>query len=476
MRAAKPHSLPHQQQGTRFLRSRNAAALFDEQGLGKSKQLVDAVAQDIHAGAVDAALIICPNTLKTTWGEEIERHSSLPYAISGAGKTARRQAFRSLKAAFYIINYEAVTTELVSLRALLRFKRIVLVLDESHRIKTPGAKITRAVLALRSDAAKRYIMTGTPVANRPDDLWSQLFFLDDGASLGCTFEVFKARYRSGPGYRRIDEIRDRLASISLRREKEGTIALPPKTVTRVAIKLSGAQLAMYDCLRSELELWVHNLSGEQVLAQAENILSRLVRLAQLASNPALLDAKYAETPAKFYALDEIVALCKEQSAGKTIVWTSFVPNIPLLASRYRYLKPVTLFGDMDGKSRDNAINAFKQDATVRIMIANPAAAREGLTLTEARTAVYLDRTFNLVDYLQSQDRIHRMSQIHPCEILLLIAERTIDEFIDFSLLQKHRLARYTQADCDEISASDLALDKPDLLRALCRNDPANGHS
>ncbi len=100
------------------------------------------------------------------------------------------------------------------------------------------------------------------------------------------------------------------------------------------------------------------------------------------------------------------------------------------------------------------------------MIANPAAAREGLTLTEARTAIYLDRTFNLVDFLQSQDRIHRMSQEHPCQIVLLVAENTIDEFIDFSLSQKHRLAKYTQADTNEISEVDLALRKPDILRAL----------
>lgn len=103
---------------------------------------------------------------------------------------------------------------------------------------------------------------------------------------------------------------------------------------------------------------------------------------------------------------------------------------------------------------------------VRLLIANPAAAREGLTLTQARIAIYVDRTFNLVDFLQSQDRIHRLSQSRPCQILLLTAEGTIDEFIDFSISQKHRLARYTQSDSDHISHADLALQKPDLLRAL----------
>jgi SNF2 family DNA or RNA helicase len=121
---------------------------------------------------------------------------------------------------------------------------------------------------------------------------------------------------------------------------------------------------------------------------------------------------------------------------------------------------------MDNKSRDCAVSAFKKDPRVRLLIANPAAAREGLTLTQARTAIYIDRTFNLVDFLQSQDRIHRLSQTKPCEIILLTAERTIDEFIDYSLGQKHRLARYTQRDSSEISQADLALEKPDILRAL----------
>ena len=104
---------------------------------------------------------------------------------------------------------------------------------------------------------------------------------------------------------------------------------------------------------------------------------------------------------------------------------------------------------------------------MRLLISKlAAAAREGLTLTEANVAIYLDRTFNLVDYLQSQDRIHRISQTRACEIVLLLAAGTIDEFIDFSLEQKTRLARYTQLDTDEISASDLSLEKPELLKAL----------
>ncbi|HTE39821.1 MAG TPA: DEAD/DEAH box helicase, partial [Steroidobacteraceae bacterium] len=377
-----------------------------------------------------------------------------------------RDAFRSLRANFYIIYYEAVAAEVVSLRALLRFKRIAVVLDESHRIKSPNAKVTRAVLSLRREATKRYIMTGTPVANKPEDVWSQLLFLDDGARLGESFDAFCAHYKSNEGgYRRLDELRAHLADIAIRREKEGTVALPSKIIVRVPVDLAPVQRQMYDTMRADLELWVTRLSGEEVLTQAENILTRLIRLAQLASNPQLIDARYVETPAKFLALDTLIN-DRLPIANKIIVWSSFVSNIDTLVARYTHYKPVAIHGEMTNDARNESIRVFKQDPTVRLMIANPAAAREGLTLTESSCAIYVDRTFNLVDFLQSQDRIHRLSQSKDCEIVLLLAQDTVDEFVDFALCQKHRLARYTQNDVDEVSAEDLTLSKPDFLRAL----------
>lgn len=460
-------TLAHQADGTSFLRANERAALFDEQGLGKSKQLIDAAAAEIASGSLDGALIVCPNGLKSTWADEIERFSTLPHAVFGAGRKARQVAFRSLRAAFYVINYEAVAAELASLRALLRFKSMALVLDESHRIKTATAQVTKAVLALRGDAARRYVLTGTPVANKPQDLWSQVYFLDDGEALGATFEQFRKRYCTADGgYKNVDELRERMAGLSLRRLKERTLQLPTKNFSRMQVALTGRQKEMYAGMRNELELWVQSMSGEQVLKDAEVILARLVRLAQLASNPRLLDAGYDQVPAKFTALDSLLSTYTEAPDQKVIVWTSFVENISALAERYRAYNPVMLYGEMDTDTRDSSVKAFRRDKQVRLLIANPAAAREGLTLTEANVAIYLDRTFNLVDYLQSQDRIHRISQTRPCDIILTVATSTIDEFIDYSLEQKHRLAKFTQRDIDTIAPSDLALQKPDLLRAL----------
>ncbi|MBS0418666.1 MAG: DEAD/DEAH box helicase [Proteobacteria bacterium] len=459
-----PASLPHQIAGTRFLRENERAALFDEQGLGKSKQLIDAVSAEVANATLGGALIVCPNGLKTKWAEEVERFSTLPYAVFGSGRKARRVAFRSLRAAFYIINYEAVHAELASLRQLLRFKPMALVLDESHRIKTPDSKVTRAVLQLRTEAHRRYILTGTPVANKPEDVWSQAFFLDDGVALGTTFEEFQRRFCTGGGYQSVDEMRERIMHLALRRTKEGSLELPPKQFHRVSVELSGRQRALYEQMRDELAVWVRSLSGEDVQKHGELIFTRILRLAQIASNPGLIDAGYDEVPTKLAALDDLLEAYTTER--KVIVWSSFVGNIQAVAARYPHLKPVRIYGEQDSAARDHAVRTFRGDPSVRLLVANPAAAREGLTLTEANVAIYLDRTFNLVDYLQSQDRIHRISQTRECDIVLLLAAQTVDEFIDFALEQKHRLARFTQKDVDHIDADDLALRKPDILQAL----------
>ena len=460
-------TLPHQTEGTAFLRSRNYAGLFDEQGLGKSKQLIDAIAAEITEGAIRGAVIVCPNGLKTNWAEEIEHFSSLPYAVFGAGRKARRQAFQSLAAAFYVINYEAVAAELPSLRALLRFKPMALVLDESHRIKTPESKVTKALLKLRDEASRRFILTGTPVANKPEDLWSQVYFLDSGDALGETFEEFRERYGSGPtGYRDMEVLRERIGALSIRRLKDHAVDLPDKTFERQTIELSARQKSMYIRMRNDFEVWVRTLEGEEVLRHAEAILARLVRLAQIASNPALLDAEYQEVPAKFAALDALLNERLSEAHQKIIIWTSFVGNVTTLAARYEKLGTVMLHGQMTNEERDVAVHSFRQDAGAKLLVANPAAAREGLTLTEANVAVYLDRTFNLVDYLQSQDRIHRISQSKPCQVILLIAESTVDEFIDYTLEQKHRLACFAQNDTEVIATADLRLEKPAVLQAL----------
>ncbi len=254
---------------------------------------------------------------------------------------------------------------------------------------------------------------------------------------------------------------------SLRRCKDDVLELPEKKYTNVYVELSGKQLEQYNKLREELRIEVQDMDGNRVIDEADNILKKLLRLTQIASNPHMVDKSYNGTPAKFNTLDDLLEEITSRGE-KAIVWTSFVENITTLRSRYKKYNPLIIHGDVPIKERAEAVKAFQESDKNEVLIANPAAAREGLTLTRANNAIYLDRNFNLVDYLQSQDRIHRISQTKPCNIYKIIGKHTIDEYIDRVIEVKTDIAAFVQSDRKELrpDSSEFLLNKKELLTIL----------
>jgi len=209
---------------------------------------------------------------------------------------------------------------------------------------------------------------------------------------------------------------------------------------------------------------IENLDGDIILDQSEDLLKKLLRLAQLASNPKLIDQSYNEEPCKFPALYNLVEgiIANEQ---KVIIWSNFVDNIRTLNKKFQSYGSQMIFGDIPVDRRNIIVKRFRTDPNYKVLIANPAAAKEGLTLTSANNAIYLDRNFNLVDYLQSQDRIHRISQTKECNIIKLLARNTIDEYIDQILTRKQSLAAYIQGDLDFINLKN-NYSKEELLELI----------
>ena len=154
--------------------------------------------------------------------------------------------------------------------------------------------------------------------------------------------------------------------------------------------------------------------GEHIVEDnAEDILKRLLRLVQVASNPKLVDQSYTATPGKF---PRFLSLLKEATGAgsKAIVWTSFVDNADWLGGQLAAFNPAIVHGDKDIDERNAAVRTFKTDKECRILVATPGAAKEELTLTVANHAIFYDRSFSLDDYLQAQDRIQRISQGQTC--------------------------------------------------------------
>lgn len=464
----KTQALPHQIEAISYINSHREVALFDEQGLGKTKIVIDSLCNSMKIGDIEGALVVTPMSLIYNWEQEVHKHSFLiPVVLRG---TDREKRYKFMTGAnFYITNYEAIVAETYRIKRFCKCQKVAIVLDESARIKDPTTKIAQALFQLRPYSLKRIIITGTPVANKPIDLWSQFYFLDSGKLLGCDFNNFKARYNEkNPLYKEhLDELKNIISEHSIRRCKDNVLELPDKKLVNLHVNLIGKQLELYNKLREELRIEVQNLNGDIIIDEAENILKKLLRLTQIASNPFLIDKGYKETPAKFVLLDILLNDIVEKKE-KAIIWTSFVENISILKNRFAQYKPLVIHGKIPLKDRAEAVKAFQESEKNMIMIANPSAAREGLTLTRANNAIYLDRNFNLVDYLQSQDRIHRISQTKVCTIFKILAHNTIDEYIDKIIDLKKEIAGYVQGDLGILrdESHEFLLNKNELLSML----------
>lgn len=465
---AKTKALPHQTEATNFIYEHQEVALFDEQGLGKTKIVIDALCLSMRRGEIEGVLVVAPMSLLYNWEQEVIKHSFLIPIVLKGSKREKRYKFMT-GANFYITNYEAVIAETLRIKRFCKSRKVAIILDESARIKDPSTKTAQALFQLISFSTKRIIITGTPVANKPFDLWAQFYFLDEGKLLGPDFDLFRARFneRNSNYKEQLKDLKDVVSNNSIRRCKDKTLELPEKKFINCYVELEGKQLSLYNELREQLRIEVTRLNGEIVIDEAENILKKLLRLTQIASNPALIDKGYSDTPVKFILLD---TLLKEivSKGEKAIVWTNFVENIMILKTRFSQYRPLVIYGAIPIKDRAETVRNFQVSDKNMIIIANPAAAREGLTLTRANNAIYLDRNFNLVDYLQSQDRIHRISQTKECNIYKILAKNTIDEYIDRLVEVKQDIAGYVQGDTPVLKeeSHEFLLNKQELLSIL----------
>lgn len=465
---SKTTALPHQIEAINYIYLKDTIALFDEQGLGKTKIVIDALSLAMKEGHIEGVLVIAPMTLLYNWEQEVNKHSFLiPIVLKGTGREVRYKFLTG--ANFYITNYESVIAEIQKIKRFCKSRPVAIVLDESARIKDPETKTAEAIFQLSSLSTKRIIISGTPVANKPFDLWAQYYFLDNGILLGTDFKKFKALFSNNNSNLEINlkELKEKVNANSIRRLKNDVLELPEKKYNNYSVEIVGKQLELYNQLRNELIIEITNIQGEIIIDESNSILKKLLRLTQIASNPRLIDKSYNETPAKFIKLDEILEQIRARNE-KAIIWSCFVDNIILLKKRYSKYSPLVIYGDIPIEERSHLVIEFQNNETNKIMILNPSAAREGITLTKANNAIYLDRNFNLVDYLQSQDRIHRISQEKECTIYKLIAKDTIDEYIESFVDVKKEIASFIQGDVKKIKTEtfEFLTNKSELLKVL----------
>ena len=474
--ALKHEAFAYQLEAVNAVKDLEFAAIFHEQGLGKTKVAIDLIVHWLSNRQLDTALIVAKKGLLDNWQRELATHSQLVPRVLTNNRNGNFYVFNS-PARVILAHYEVVKAEMERMQLFLRTRNVGAILDESTKIKNPNAALTRAFLDLAPLLTKRVIMSGTPVSNRPYDIWAQIKFLDGGAALGDDFGEFKrsvnlsndlagAESRQRALEFQLQRIFQSVSRFAVRETKASAeINLPDKVVHSVVTEWEPRQLDLYRQVKESLRAIIFQ-GGILKVDQSDVVLKRLLRLVQVTSNPNLFDASYQVVPGKLEPLLELVASIVKDGE-KCIVWTAFVQNVEWLARILRRYNPQLVHGMLSTKEQTEAVRTFLSDPSAKVFIATPGSAKEGLTLTVANHAIFYDRLFGLDDYLQAQDRIHRISQDRVCHVHNLIMRDSIDEWIEALLHSKRIAAQLAQGDVDtETYQKEMSYEFGDILRAI----------
>lgn len=462
-------------------------ANFSVPGAGKTTSLLAIHAIERVADMPLKLLVVAPRNAFISWDEEIELclgpESSMVRLTGGHSRIA---ALLREDPDIVGITYQQLPLVIADVQAFERRNRVHLVLDESHRAKGGSRGVQgAAVLAIAPLARRRDILSGTPMPQGITDLGPQFDFLWPGHSLCSSFE----RSDSDDQAVQVQQANAALSPFFVRTKKcELGLAKPVLHLKRV--QLGAQQRELYELMRSEAARLASGFDRTD-RSKLRALGKQVVRMIQAASNPQLLLSSLErgngvlagdhelifllrsmlrdEMSAKLVELDALIAGLLADADAKVVVWSSFVGNVDYLVSVYSRFNAVGIHGgvptgdDEDLAFREARIKRFNTDPDCRVMVGNPAACGEGISLHRAcHNAVYLDRTYNAAHYLQSVDRIHRLGLPKDVDtnVFLLIAENTIDESLDLRVTQKIA-ALGALLDDDQLKA--LAYDPEDIV-------------
>jgi SNF2 family DNA or RNA helicase len=449
-------------------------ALWHEMGCGKTKIAIDTASWLWLNEKIDALLVIAPNTIHANWSNrEIPTH--MPdevfsrarvmtwYSVKAKNKKTQRDLEGLLEhrgLAVLVATYDSMMTEAGS-KAIKRFlqdRKCMYVLDESGRIKTPGAKRSKRIIASSSYAPYRRVLSGTPVDNNPLDVYNQVKFirpdvwLDRGLS---NFAVFKQEYgiwerrRTGAGqqfdallrYRNLEDLYQVLRDTGDRRLKSEVLDLPSKIYTSVEFELDPKQAKMVKDMKKDYYAWL----DDQALVTVDLALVRLLRIQQASCGYIKDDMGNQHRVGKNNRLKALKEVLEDNDAP-TIIWARFSWDVDEIRS-YLGSRAVYFDGRTSDEEREEAITSFQHDGSVNYFVAKASAAGEGLTLHRAKQVVYYSNSFSLRERLQSEDRAHRagMSK-QPVTYVDLVGKGGVDDYIITALRRKIDLADIVTGD------------------------------
>lgn len=463
-------SYKHQEEIVDLSKTMPNLALFWDCGTGKSKGLIDIIRHKYNTNkGVMPTLILSPLVTLFNWKNEFKIWSKVPSekicVIDCSGKKRITKITRQLEKdrnCIVVVNYEALQND-EFYNLLLSWRPEIVVADEIHLLKNHKSKRAKKAVSIADKAKYRYGLTGTPILNSITDVFFQYRFLDGGKTFGKSFWVFQDKYmydenaawKSRPGYfpkmsprpEKFDELQEKMYKIASRVRKEECLDLPPLVRMTKPVDLSKEQARMYKQMQQEFITFVKDQQDacKSKAVVANLALTKALRLQQIVSGFVMTEEgkeiEIEDNP-RLKLTEEIVqSLIPEH---KVIIWCSFKNNYAQLGRMLKRLKigHVFITGEMSLAQKQEAMNDFRTDKGVRVVVANRRAGGIGINLVEASYSIIFSRNFSLGEEKQSEARNHRGgSQVHKRITKIdLVARGTIDELVADALNNKQKLS------------------------------------
>jgi len=445
---------PYQKVGAAFLYKVGSGLLGDDMGLGKTVQSL-AVCEKAQAKKV---LIFAPSAVKWQWAGEIERflprdtwHAppSVEYPYSGPDSPPRYSETHYIKVIegnagerkeawhgdyrFYIANYELLLRDFNEMDCR---EWDVIIADEATRISNVNAKQTKAIKKLR--AARRIALTGTPISNRTQEIWSLIDFCQPGV-LGSYWDFqnrycIKNKWGGIMSYQNMDELKDRLKRYMIRRlKKDVLLELPEKISTDIPFALDDDEKFLYDKIRKEILFDINKEDINKIHnpMTIQYTLVKLLRLRQLTDSMELLGESTQSTK-----LDVLREKLEETLQGdrKAIIFTQFSKMADILERELAEWGVLKISGDVKEEYRD-IVSVFNEDDNKKILIMT-SAGQFGLNIQRASVIFHYDQEWSLAKMLQREGRAHRYGQKDTVLVYNLLAKGTVDMYVKKVLHEK----------------------------------------
>ena len=444
----EPYS--YQREGVEYGLNKPFFILGDEQGLGKTKQVIDlAIARRMQKPFAHTLIICGVNGLKWNWRAEITKHSNETGYILGTryrkrsgreydgGNQAKLEDLHNLPKDFFLItNMESLRSkEIVDKIVQLAKQGVIgmIAFDEIHKAKNPNSQQGKGLLKIKADIM--VAMSGTPLMNSPLDLYVPLKWLGYEKH---NFYQFKNRYAimggyggyQVVGYKNLAELQSVLDSIMIRRLKKDVLDLPEKVYITEYVEMGEAQEKIYD------EVLAAVRKNIDKIALSPNPLAQLIRLRQATGYTGILSSDIQES-AKLDRLEELVEDVVE-SGDKVIIFSNWTEMIAPAFERLKKYNPAVITGET--KDRVAEQNKFMNDDSCKVIMGTTGAMGTGLTLTAGSTVIFLDSPWNRANKEQAEDRAHRIGTKSNVTIITLVTKGTIDERIEELIYQKGVMA------------------------------------